>query len=178
MYQDMTSSMLFEFVVQIFNLDRNVLLNLSFNLPAIERDITNDEDVEFFIDCATNSNHEIPHLYVLPPKKPEARVIPGPTGILQKALLRKNTDVMAGGHDNIMTTQEYIKKVNEDVSEDDVFTLGPWLCAIVYLHDEGVIAAGCLGDVDKYCINGKLEIVVGVVMSCTPNALGDMTITL
>ncbi|GJT14990.1 hypothetical protein Tco_0873696 [Tanacetum coccineum] len=165
-------------LLNIFNLDPNVLLNLSFNLPAIERDITNDEDVEFFIDCATNSNDEIPHLYVPPPKKPEARIIPGPTGILQKVLLRKNTDVMAGGHDNIMTTQEYIKKVNEDVSEDDVFTLGPWLRAIVYLHDEGVIAAGCLGDVEKYCINGKLEIVVGVVMSCTPNALGDMTITL
>ncbi|GKB97816.1 reverse transcriptase domain-containing protein [Tanacetum coccineum] len=85
---------------------------------------------------------------------------------------------MAGGHDNIMTTQEYVKKVNEDVSEDDLFTLGQWLPAIVYLHDEGVIAAGCLGDVEKYCINGKLELVVGVVMSCKPNALGDMKITL
>ncbi|GJW22713.1 reverse transcriptase domain-containing protein [Tanacetum coccineum] len=85
---------------------------------------------------------------------------------------------MAGGDDNIMTTQEYVKKVNEYVSEDDLFTLGPRLSAVVYLHDEGVIASGCLGDVEKYCINGKLEIVVGVVMSCTPNALGDMTITL
>ncbi|GKB16499.1 reverse transcriptase domain-containing protein [Tanacetum coccineum] len=85
---------------------------------------------------------------------------------------------MAGGDDNIMTTQEYVKKVNEYVSEDDLFTLGPWLSAVVYLQDEGVIASGCLGDVEKYCINGKLEIVVSVVMSCTPNALGDMTITL
>ncbi|GKB96973.1 reverse transcriptase domain-containing protein [Tanacetum coccineum] len=77
-----------------------------------------------------------------------------------------------------MTTQEYVKKVNEDVSEDDHFTLGPWLSAIVHLHGEGVMPSGCLGDMKKYCINGKLELVVGVVMSCTPNALGDMTVTL
>ncbi|GJV42683.1 hypothetical protein Tco_1421123 [Tanacetum coccineum] len=150
MYDDMTYSMLLEFVVKRFNLDPNARLNLSFNLPAIEREITNDEDVEFFIDCATNSlNDEIPHLYVSPPKKLEARIIPGPTGILQKALLRKNADVMAGGHDNIMTTQEYVKKVNEDVSEDDHFTLGPWLSAIVHLNGEGVMPSGCLCDMKK-----------------------------
>ncbi|GJX58339.1 hypothetical protein Tco_0289729 [Tanacetum coccineum] len=121
MYDDMTYSMLLEFVVKRFNLDPNVRLNLSFNLPAIERGITNDEDVEFFIDCATNSlNDEIPHLYVSPPKKLEAMIIPGPAGVCQK--------------------------VNEDVSEDDHFTLGPWLNTIVYLHGEGVMASGCLGD--------------------------------
>ncbi|GKC03525.1 hypothetical protein Tco_0995135 [Tanacetum coccineum] len=162
-----------------FNLDSNVRLNLSFNLLAIEWEITNDEDVEFFMDCVTNSvNDEIPHLYVTPPKKPEARIIPGPAGILQKALLRKNADIMARGHDNIRTTQEYVKKVNEDVSEDDHFMLGPWLNTIVHLHGEGVMPSGCLGNMKKYCINGKLELVVGVVMSGTPNALGDMTITL
>ncbi|GKA86619.1 reverse transcriptase domain-containing protein [Tanacetum coccineum] len=68
--------------------------------------------------------------------------------------------------------------VPEDVSEDDHFTLGPWLSAIMHLHGEGVMPSGCLGDMKKYCINGKLELVVGVVMSCTPNALGDMTVTL
>ncbi|GJW70030.1 reverse transcriptase domain-containing protein [Tanacetum coccineum] len=145
MYDDMTYSMLLEFVVKRFNLDPNVLLNLSFNLPVIEREIINDEDVKFFIDCVTNSlNDEIPHLYVTPPKKPEARIIPGPA----------------------------------DVSEDDHFTLVPWLSAIAHLHGEGVIPSGCLGDMKKYCINGELELVVGVVMSCTPNALGDMTVTL
>ncbi|GJR67395.1 reverse transcriptase domain-containing protein [Tanacetum coccineum] len=152
MYDDMTYSTLLEFVVKRFNLDPNILFNLSFNLPAIERDITNDEDVKFFIDCATNYLYdEIPHLDVRPPKV-EARIIPGPA--------------------------EYVKKVNEDVSEDDHFTQGPWVSAIVYLHGQGVIASGCLGDVEKYCKNGKLELVVGVVKSCTPNLLGDMTVTL
>ncbi|GKA57101.1 reverse transcriptase domain-containing protein [Tanacetum coccineum] len=147
MYDDITYSMLLEFVVKRFNLDPNIRLNLSFNLPAIERDITNDEDVEFFIDCATNSLYdEIPHLYVRPPKV-EARIIPGPAGILQKAILRKKSR-------------------------------RPWLMAIVYLHGQGVIASGCLGNVEKYCKNGKLKLVVGVVKSCTPNSLGDMTVTL
>ncbi|GKE90630.1 hypothetical protein Tco_1571725 [Tanacetum coccineum] len=111
-YDDMTYSMLLEFVVKRFNLDPNVRFNLSFNLPAIERDITNDNDVEFFIDSDTNSiTDDIPHLYIRPPKV-EARIIPGPV--------------------------EYVRKVNEDVSEDDHFMQGPWLQAIVYLHGEGL----------------------------------------
>nr|GEY83403.1 hypothetical protein [Tanacetum cinerariifolium] len=85
---------------------------------------------------------------------------------------------MAGSQDNIMITHEYVRKVNEDVSDDDHFTLGPWLSTIVYLHGEGVMAFGCLDDMKKYCINEKLEIVGGVVMSCTLNALGDMTVKL
>nr|GEV41204.1 hypothetical protein [Tanacetum cinerariifolium] len=55
---------------------------------------------------------------------------------------------------------------------------GPWLQVIVYLHGEGLSVSGCLGDMKKNCIKGKLELVVGVVKSCTPNSLGDMTITL
>nr|GEU74551.1 hypothetical protein [Tanacetum cinerariifolium] len=62
----------------------------------------------------------------------------------------KKADVQAGGRDNILTTQEYVKKVNKDVSEDDHFMEGPWLSAIVHLHEQGVIASGCLGDVDKF----------------------------
>ncbi|GJT34591.1 hypothetical protein Tco_0925010 [Tanacetum coccineum] len=123
-YDDMTYSMLLEFVVKRFNLDPNVQFNLSFNLPAIERDITKDEDVKFFIDCATNSiTDEIPHLYIRPPKV-EERIIPGPSGILQKALERK-------------------KKLNEDVSEDDSLVQGPWIKSIVYLHGVGD-CIGCL----------------------------------
>ncbi|GJX68661.1 hypothetical protein Tco_0304388 [Tanacetum coccineum] len=119
-----------------FNLDPNVRFNLSFNLPAIERDITNDDDVKFFIDCATNSiTDEIPHLYIRPPIV-EARIIPGPV------------------------------EVNKDVSKDDHFMQGPWLQSIVYLHGEGVIVSGCLDDMKKNYIKGKLELVVGVVKSC------------
>nr|GEX78756.1 hypothetical protein [Tanacetum cinerariifolium] len=93
-------------------------------------------------------------------------------------MARKKADVQAGGRDNILTTQEYVRKVNEDVSEDDHFMQGPWLQAIAYLHGEGVIVSGRLGDMKKHYIKGKLELVVEVVKSCTPNSLGDMTITL
>nr|GEV80640.1 hypothetical protein [Tanacetum cinerariifolium] len=71
-------------------------------------------------------------------------------GITLKGDAAKKADVQAGGHENILKTQEYVKKVNEYVSEDDHFTQGPWLMAIVYLHAQGVIASGCLGDVGKY----------------------------
>nr|GEX13615.1 hypothetical protein [Tanacetum cinerariifolium] len=69
----------------------------------------------------------------------------------------KKADVQAGGHGNILTTLEYVKKVNEDVSEDDNITEGPWLSAIVNLHEQGVIASGCLGDVDKFLKKGSLN---------------------
>ncbi|GJR21284.1 transposase, MuDR, MULE transposase domain protein [Tanacetum coccineum] len=87
-------------------------------------------------------------------------------------------NVQSGGHDNILTTQEYVRKVYEDVSGDEHFMQGPWLSAIMYLYGQGVSVSGCLGDMKKYCIKGKLELVVSVVKSCTPNSLGDMTVTL
>nr|GEX06629.1 hypothetical protein [Tanacetum cinerariifolium] len=59
---------------------------------------------------------------------------------------------MEGGHENVMPTQEYVRKIFEDAFEDDHFTVDPWLSAVVYMH--------------------------GVIMSCTPNALGDLTVTL
>nr|GEW99364.1 hypothetical protein [Tanacetum cinerariifolium] len=138
MYDDMTYSLLVEMVVKKFNLDLNVRLNLSVKLPSLHLDITDDEDVKFFVDCASSST----------------------------------------GDERAHGPAEYVRKISEDVSEDDHFTLGPWLSAIVYLHGKGVMASGCLGDMKKYCKNGKLEMVVGIVMSCTPNSLGDMTVTL
>ncbi|GJY91184.1 hypothetical protein Tco_0506380 [Tanacetum coccineum] len=91
---------------------------------------------------------------------------------------KEQTSLMNSIKKTLQILMEYVRKVNEAVSEDDHFTRGPWLSAIVYLHGEGVMPSGCLGDMKKYCINGKLEKVVGVVMSCTPNALGDMPVTL
>ncbi|GJU53818.1 ribonuclease H-like domain-containing protein [Tanacetum coccineum] len=57
--------------------------------PANERDITNDDDIELFIHCATNSvTDEIPHLYIRP-KIVEARIIPRPVdGSLNRYMAR------------------------------------------------------------------------------------------
>ncbi|GJW15164.1 hypothetical protein Tco_0019297 [Tanacetum coccineum] len=99
-------------------------------------------------------------------------------GIVQTAKLHKLVDTREGGEESVMSTQEYIRKVIEDVGEDDDFTVAPWLSAIDYVNVDGGIVTGCFGDVKKCLKNGKLEKVVAVIKSCTPNALGDLTVTL
>ncbi|GKD10464.1 GPCR kinase, partial [Tanacetum coccineum] len=38
--------------------------------------------------------------------------------------------------------------------------------------------SGCLGDIKKFLNKGKLDQVVAIVKSCSPNALGDLTVTM
>ncbi|GJV99088.1 hypothetical protein Tco_1554340 [Tanacetum coccineum] len=66
----------------------------------------------------------------------------------------------------------------EDVGEDCDFTCATWLSAIDYVNVDGGIITGCFGDFKKCLKNGKLKKVVTVIKSCTPNALGDLTVTL
>ncbi|GKE21585.1 hypothetical protein Tco_1433097, partial [Tanacetum coccineum] len=106
------------------------------------------------------------------------RIIPGPAGIVQTTKLRKLVDTQEGEGESVMSTQEYIRKVIEDVGEDDDFTCASWLSAIDYVNVDGGIVIGCFGDVKKCLKNGKLEKVFAVIKSCTPNALGDLTVTL
>ncbi|GJX21348.1 putative nucleotidyltransferase, ribonuclease H [Tanacetum coccineum] len=105
-------------------------------------------------------------------------IILGPAGIVQTAKLRKLADTREGGEESVMSTQEYIRKVIEDVGEDDDFTRTPWLSVLDYVNVDGGIVTGCFGDVKKFLKNGKLEKVVVVIKSCTSNALGDLTVTL
>ncbi|PWA73611.1 hypothetical protein CTI12_AA257250 [Artemisia annua] len=107
-------------------------------------------------------------------------IIPGPAGILQAAILRKNSDIREGGPEYcVVPTQEYVRKINEVVTEDDHFTRGPWLSAIhKLLNAEGIIVTGSLGDIKNYCVKGKLELVVAVTKTCTPTMLGELTLTL
>nr|GEU48263.1 hypothetical protein [Tanacetum cinerariifolium] len=116
-----------------------------------------------------------------PRKKPRIkkdRIIPCPAGIVQTAKLHKLVDTREGREESVSSTQEYIRKVIEDVGEDDGFTCAPWLSAIDYVYVDGGIMTGCFGDVKKFLKNGKLEKAIAVIKSCTPNALGDLTITL
>nr|GEX38396.1 hypothetical protein [Tanacetum cinerariifolium] len=106
------------------------------------------------------------------------RIIPGPTGILQLVQLRKTSEIREGGHNGEMSTQEYVRKITEEASEDDHFTRGPRLSAVQYLAAEGSIAASCFGELKTFIKNGKLEKVVVVIKSCTSNMLGDLTVTL
>ncbi|GKD96998.1 hypothetical protein Tco_1380895, partial [Tanacetum coccineum] len=77
------------------------------------------------------------------------RIIPDPAGIVQQAKLLKEKDILLDWDEAVMSTQEYMQKVVEDVDEDDDFNSG-----------------------------AKLEQVVAIVKSCSPNMLGDLNVTL
>ncbi|GJZ13611.1 hypothetical protein Tco_0548841 [Tanacetum coccineum] len=92
--------------------------------------------------------------------------------------LRKLVDTRKGGEESVMSTQEYIRKVIEDVGEDDDFTRATRLSAIDYVNVDGGIVMGCFGDVKKCLKNRKLEKAIAVIKSCTPNSMGNLTVTL
>ncbi|GKA13477.1 hypothetical protein Tco_0693123 [Tanacetum coccineum] len=106
------------------------------------------------------------------------RIIPSPTCIVQAAKLRKQTDFQDSGEECVMSTQKYIKKVVDDVGEDVDFKRGSWVSAIEYMDANGGIVSGCLGYIKNFLKNGKLDRVVALVKSCTPNVLGDLIVTL
>ncbi|GKC75041.1 transposon ty3-I gag-pol polyprotein, partial [Tanacetum coccineum] len=106
------------------------------------------------------------------------RIIPGDVGIVQLAKLRKQSDIYKGGDESVLSTQEYMKKVVEDVGEDEDFKSGSWVSATGYVNANGGIVSGCLGDIKNFLKNEKLEQVVAIIKSCTPNALGDLTVTI
>ncbi|GJV78424.1 hypothetical protein Tco_1510008 [Tanacetum coccineum] len=121
----------------------------------------------------SSQNNQVDNCVVKP-----IRIIPSLAGIVQTAKLHKLVDTRKGGEESVMSTQEYIRKVIKDVGEDDGFTRAPWLSAIDYVNVDGGIVMSCFGDVKKFLKNGKLEQIIAVIKSCTPNALGDLTVTL
>ncbi|GKE16348.1 hypothetical protein Tco_1423925 [Tanacetum coccineum] len=121
-----------------------------------------------------SSRHVEPSPYTLNP----VRIIPDPAGIIQ---LSSSTRVEASSstpNPGLMSTQEYIKKVVKDVGEDDDFKSGAWVSATNYVNAYGGTITGCLGDIDNNLKKGKLEQVVVIVKSCSPNVLGDLTVTM
>ncbi|GKB31693.1 GPCR kinase [Tanacetum coccineum] len=47
-----------------------------------------------------------------------------------------------------------------------------------YVNAYGGTVTGCLGDIENFLKNGKLDQVVAIVKSCSPNVLGDLTVTM
>ncbi|GKA57239.1 zf-CCHC domain-containing protein [Tanacetum coccineum] len=78
----------------------------------------------------------------------------------------------------LMSTQEYMQKVVEDVGEDDDFKSRPWVSTTTYVNTNGGTVTGCLGDIKNFLKNGKLDQVIAIVKSCSPNAIGDLTVTM
>ncbi|GKE16577.1 hypothetical protein Tco_1424154 [Tanacetum coccineum] len=77
----------------------------------------------------------------LPTPNP-VRIIPGPAGLVQRAkLLKENVFIL--DHDGaIMSTQEYMQKVVEDVGEDSDFNNGAWVSATNYVNAFGGTVTG------------------------------------
>ncbi|GKA67286.1 hypothetical protein Tco_0767094 [Tanacetum coccineum] len=99
------------------------------------------------------------------------RIIPRPAGIVQAVKLLKQKDTLLDLDGAIMSTQEYIKKVVEDVGEDEDFKSGSWVSATDYVNANGGTMSGCLGDIKNFLKNGKLDQVVEIVKSCSPNVI-------
>ncbi|GJU95984.1 zinc finger, CCHC-type containing protein [Tanacetum coccineum] len=106
------------------------------------------------------------------------RIIPGPAGLVQRAKLLKENVFILDPDGALMSTQEYMQKVVEDVGEDADFNSGAWVSATNYIIEFGGTVTGCLGDIDNFLKKGKLEQVVAIVKSCYPNAFGDLNVTL
>ncbi|PWA46938.1 hypothetical protein CTI12_AA504110 [Artemisia annua] len=106
------------------------------------------------------------------------RKIPGPAGIVQIQKKCKIADIRYGVDDSVMATQDYIKKVIDDVGEDYDFKSGPWVRTVEYVKADGGIVIGCFADIKKFIKKGKLEKAVAIIKSCTPNVLGDLNVTL
>ncbi|GJW10131.1 transposase, MuDR, MULE transposase domain protein [Tanacetum coccineum] len=66
MSEELTYSMLHEMMMKKFNLEANSQINLSFKLSSFDYtvDITDDAEVQFFVECACNSEDEFAHLFV------------------------------------------------------------------------------------------------------------------
>ncbi|GKE34401.1 hypothetical protein Tco_1453723 [Tanacetum coccineum] len=108
------------------------------------------------------------------PDEKAVRIIPDPVCIVQAANMRKIIEVVEGRHECVLPTQEYIRQIIEDVSDDDDFTRGPWVNAVQYLNTKGAIPSGYLGDIKSFKKSVKLEMVV-VIKFCRPNAFREMT---
>ncbi|GJX80288.1 transposase, MuDR, MULE transposase domain protein [Tanacetum coccineum] len=83
------------------------------------------------------------------------RIIPDHAGIQAKLL--KERDILLGWDGAVMLTQEYMQKVIEDVDEDE---------------DDN------FKNIDNNLKKGKLDQVVAIVKSCSPNVLGDLIVTM
>ncbi|GJY38901.1 hypothetical protein Tco_0425265 [Tanacetum coccineum] len=122
----------------------------------------------------SSQNHQVDNYGVKP-----IRIIPGgPACIVQAVNLRKIADNLKGEEEYVMSTHEYIRKVIEDVGENDDFTCGLWLSTVEYANVDRWIVSGYFGDIKKFLKNIKLKKVVAIIKSYTPNTLGDLIVTL
>ena len=64
------------------------------------------------------------------------------------------------------------------MGEDEDFTRGPRLSAVEFVNANEGIVSGFLRDINNFNKNGKLDQVVSIIKSCTPNVLGVLIVTI
>nr|GEV58137.1 hypothetical protein [Tanacetum cinerariifolium] len=80
------------------------------------------------------------------------RIIPGPAGLVQQARLLKEKVFILDLDGDLMSTQQYMGKVVEDVGDDDDFKSAAWVNATNYVNT--------------------------FMKSCSPNILGNLNVTM
>nr|GEZ75197.1 hypothetical protein [Tanacetum cinerariifolium] len=65
------------------------------------------------------------------------RIIPGPAGLVQQARLLKEKVFILDPDGDLMSTQQYMDKVVEDVGDDDDFKSAAWVNATNYVNTFG-----------------------------------------
>ncbi|CAL5445275.1 unnamed protein product [Camellia sinensis] len=118
-----------------------------------------------------------------PPPKPSRspRLIPGPAGAVLSAMVLRNRNPRSD-ESPIPTTQEYIRRAVEDGEEDDDFKRNPWVFALQFLDRQGMVdgwpPSTPLSSIKK-CLNiDRVDLVVAVIKSSTPNGFGDLMVAL
>ncbi|XP_070053801.1 uncharacterized protein [Nicotiana tomentosiformis] len=124
-----------------------------------------------------NSQHQL--------QSPPQRFIPGPAGAVQAAMIQRTYDrqshsLMTSQGDNLIPTQEYIRRAVENSSDFDYdFQSNPWRRALEFVGTEnGINPCTPLSSVNKCLKASRVDQVVAVVKSCTHNGLGGLMVTL
>nr|GEW60337.1 hypothetical protein [Tanacetum cinerariifolium] len=83
-------------------------------------------------------------------------IIPGSAGIVQQAKMLKEKVFILDSDGALMA----------------------WVSATNFVMTFGGTVTGCFGDIDNFLKKGKLDHIVAIVKSCSPNTLGDLNMTL
>ncbi|KAK7370114.1 hypothetical protein VNO80_12170 [Phaseolus coccineus] len=121
-------------------------------------DIDDSDPSAFLRPCNTHSS--------------SSSLIPGPAGAVQAVMSNRSRD-------HPLPTQEFIRRVGRESHRD--FSTNPWLCAIQFVRSQGIVDADDVAHgtpLNSIKNTERVPLFVAVIKSCTPNGLGDMTITL
>ncbi|KAL1208976.1 hypothetical protein V5N11_006504 [Cardamine amara subsp. amara] len=115
-------------------------------------------------------------------------LVPGPAGVVQVAIHRKMNKDPKSFNENgePIPTQEFLRKAAEEPDwEDKDFSEDPWVSAVDYIQSEGLLSKGGnaigtpVSEIKSRCGNwGKVDQVVAIIKTSTPNGLGDVMVTL